>query len=141
MKEKYLPLGTVCMLKGGKKALMIIGYCPQAVGNSENEEKMYDYVACLYPEGIISSDQNLVFNHDQIDHIVREVNVEPETDDFLKKLRVVMFAVENGTLDINKISQEMQVILNNDSSNDDSSNNAGNTNNVGNPSDTVNPNA
>lgn len=140
MKDKYLPLGTVCMLKGGTKALMIIGYCPQAVGNSETEEKMYDYVACLYPEGIISSDQNLVFNHDQIDHIVREVNVEPETDDFLKKLRVVMFAVENGTLDINKISQEMQVILNNDSSNNDGSNNVGNPNDNGNPNADGNPN-
>lgn len=141
MKEKYLPLGTVCMLKGGEKALMVIGYCPQTTSEGESESKMYDYVACLYPEGVVSSDQNLVFNHDQIDHIVREVDVEPETDDFLKKLRVVMFAIENGTLDINQISQEMQGILDKDSSNADGSNNAGNTNNAGNPSDTVNPNA
>ncbi len=26
MEEKYLPVGTVCMLKGGKKRVMVIGY-------------------------------------------------------------------------------------------------------------------
>ena len=41
--EKYLPIGTVVMLKGGKKRAMIIGFCsiPQ-----EDQSKMYDYSGC-----------------------------------------------------------------------------------------------
>ena len=66
MEEKYLPIGTVVMLKEGKKEIMITGYLPIPNGQ---EKIMYDYSACLYPEGIISSDQVIVFNHDQIDKV------------------------------------------------------------------------
>lgn len=64
--EKYLPIGSVVMLKGGKKRAMIIGFCsiPQ-----EDKSKMYDYSGCLYPEGMIASDKILLFNHEQIEKI------------------------------------------------------------------------
>ncbi len=106
MKEKYLPLGTVCMLQGGEKPLMVIGYCPMT--DTEQKQVTYDYIGCLYPEGVISSEQNLVFNHDQIDHIVREIPSEPEGDEFLKKLGVVMFAVESGALSLDEITKKVK---------------------------------
>ena len=65
--EKYLPIGTVVLLKGGTKRAMIIGFCCKAI---ENEEKIYDYSGCLYPEGLISSNQTLLFDHNQIDEIL-----------------------------------------------------------------------
>ena len=64
--EKYLPIGTVVMLKGGTKRAMIIGFCAIS---GENNTKTFDYSGCLYPEGMISSDKTLLFNHDQIDKI------------------------------------------------------------------------
>ncbi|MEI3508196.1 MAG: DUF4176 domain-containing protein [Bacilli bacterium] len=64
MKEKYLPIGTVVTLNGGTKRVMVIGYCPIA-----EDKKMFDYSACTYPEGIISSDKTLAFNHEQISQI------------------------------------------------------------------------
>ena len=41
---------------------MIIGYCPVEKENNQ----MYDYSACLYPEGVIDSNRMLLFNHKQI---------------------------------------------------------------------------
>lgn len=74
--ERFLPIGTVVLLKGGKKELMITGYCimPQGEvmdknGPVKDAANMYDYGACAYPEGIISSDQLFAFNHDQIEKI------------------------------------------------------------------------
>ena len=64
--EKYLPLGTVVLLKNAKKKIMIIGY---AVRKKGQNNKIYDYLGCLYPEGAISNDVNLVFNHELIDKI------------------------------------------------------------------------
>ncbi len=69
MKEKYLPIGTVVMLENGKKELMITGYL---ISESNNPSVVYDYSGCLYPEGIISSNQNAVFNHSQIKEVLFE---------------------------------------------------------------------
>ena len=44
---------------------MIVGYCPV----DSKESIIYDYTACLYPEGIINSNQLLLFYHDQIETI------------------------------------------------------------------------
>ena len=64
--EKYLPIGTVVLLKGGKKRTMITGFCAKSI---EDKSKIYDYSGCLYPEGFISSNQTLLFDHNQIDKI------------------------------------------------------------------------
>lgn len=64
--EKYLPLGTVVMLKGGTKRVMIIGFCSS---EKNNRDTIYDYTGCLYPEGILESDKLCLFNHKQIDEI------------------------------------------------------------------------
>ena len=66
IKEKYLPLGTVVMLKNGKKKVMINGFLGVA---QEKGNRIFDYIGCLYPEGIISSDKNLLFDHEQIETI------------------------------------------------------------------------
>lgn len=77
MKEKFLPIGSVVMLKNGKKAVMITSYCvvptgTQIEGNKETTPKqiMYDYGACAYPEGILDSSVSYAFNHDKIDKIL-----------------------------------------------------------------------
>ena len=74
--EKFLPIGTVVLLKGGKKELMIISYCIIPAGDVydkngkvEMEETMFDYGGCVYPEGMITSDQLFAFNHDQIEKV------------------------------------------------------------------------
>lgn len=67
MKEKFLPIGTVVLLKNALKPVMIIGFC---MGTKENTNVMYDYCGVMYPEGMFDSDKNLFFNHDSIDKIL-----------------------------------------------------------------------
>ena len=76
-KERFLPIGTVVLLKGGKRELMITCYSviPNGKiydkdGEIDNSTKqVFEYGGCFYPEGMISSDRILVFNHDQIEKI------------------------------------------------------------------------
>ena len=65
-KEKYLPIGSVVLLTGGTKRVMITGYFSL---EDANPEIIYDYNGCIYPEGYLSSDQTCLFNHSQIDTI------------------------------------------------------------------------
>lgn len=66
MLDKYLPVGSIVLLNGGTKRLMVTGYCMQT---EERPGVIYDYSGCLYPEGVIRSDVTSVFNHDQIERV------------------------------------------------------------------------
>lgn len=67
MNENYLPIGSVVQLKGGKKKVMISGFF--SVANGE-DEKVYDYSGCIFPEGILNSNELCLFNNNQIEEIV-----------------------------------------------------------------------
>lgn len=64
--KKYLPIGTVVLLKNGDKPIMIFG--KNQICSKNN--RIFDYVACLFPEGNISSDFNIFFNEDDIEKII-----------------------------------------------------------------------
>lgn len=85
--EKYLPVGTVVMLKGGKKRVMIIGFCTVM---EEDKNKIYDYVGCLYPEGVLSSKETMLFNHDSIEKICYMGLSDEEEKDFKTRLKLLM---------------------------------------------------
>ena len=68
--EKFLPIGTVVMLEGGTKKLMITGFCVIP----DEKKQVYDYVGCLYPEGMVSSKQHGLFNHNQCNSITNHCN-------------------------------------------------------------------
>lgn len=91
MKEKFLPIGTVVLLKGGKKRAMITGFCSVA---QENQEKIYDYSGCVYPEGYLSSNQVCLFDHDQIEKIFFEGFVDEEEVQFKEKLNRIVVNLE-----------------------------------------------
>lgn len=82
--EKYLPVGTVVLLKNGKKRVMVTGFLATA---PETNGKMFDYMGCLYPEGVISSDKNLLFNHGQIDKVFHMGYVDEEWKEFETKVK------------------------------------------------------
>jgi hypothetical protein len=69
MKEKYLPLGTVVLLKGAKRNVMITSYLVFS-GKDNSNKKLYDYGACPFPEGLLRNDLAIGFNHDDIAEIV-----------------------------------------------------------------------
>ena len=85
--EEFLPIGTVVMLNGGAKRVMITGFCTIA---SDDNSTMYDYCGCLYPEGVVSSDKNLLFNHNQIAKIYALGYSDDEEKNFKVKLKEVL---------------------------------------------------
>ena len=87
MQEKYLPIGTVVLLKGGSKRVMITGFC--SVDGNESDV-IYDYNGCVYPEGYLSSDQTCLFNHDQIEQVINMGLVDEEEKEFKEKLNNVL---------------------------------------------------
>ena len=97
-KEKYLPIGTVCLLKEATKRVMIIGY---AAKGKETGDTMYDYVGCMYPVGVIRSDQNLLFNHEQIKDIYYMGYVDDEWKELQPKLKDIVEKIESGEVELN----------------------------------------
>ena len=91
MREKYLPIGSVVLLKGGKKRAMITGFCSVA---QDNQDKIYDYSGCVYPEGYLSSNQVCLFDHDQIEKIFFLGFEDEEETIFKEKLKVIVENLE-----------------------------------------------
>jgi hypothetical protein len=63
--DKYLPIGSVVLLKGGRKRIMVYGRQQKEI----NSNKIWDYIACLYPEGNLNEEYMYLFNHDQIEKV------------------------------------------------------------------------
>ena len=87
MEGKYLPIGTVVLLKGGKKRVMIIGFCSMT---DEQKGKIFDYSGCIYPEGLMASNQTCLFDHSQIEKIFYKGLVDDEETEFKNKLNALI---------------------------------------------------
>lgn len=93
MENKLLPIGSVVLLKDGTKKVMITGFY---VMSEKNKETVFDYSACLYPEGVISSDKNLLFNHNQIEQICFMGYENEEEKEFKQKLSSAINEINNA---------------------------------------------
>ena len=94
IKEKYLPVGTVVLLKNGKKRIMITGFCVTPQGKND----AYDYSGCLYPEGFMGPDKTFLFNTDQIEKVFAVGYQDQEQFAFKEKIdeiRVKLLAKES----------------------------------------------
>lgn len=65
MEEKFLPLGSVVRLVKGNKRIMIIG----RLQIREADQKIFDYAACYYPEGLLDPEQLFLFQHEDIEEV------------------------------------------------------------------------
>ena len=80
--KSYLPIGSIVLLKGGQKKIMIYGRRQRRV-TDENE---YDYIACLYPEGNINEDYMYLFNHEDIETVVYRGFSDAEEEAFIDSI-------------------------------------------------------
>ena len=80
--KTYLPIGTIVLLKNGKKKVMIYGRRQNRI----NESKEYDYIACLYPEGNINVNYMYLFNNEDIDTVVFRGYSDAEEEAFIKSI-------------------------------------------------------
>jgi len=60
-----LPIGTVVLLKESTKRVMIYGRLQREIDG----DKVWDYIACLFPEGNINPDHSFLFDTDQIESV------------------------------------------------------------------------
>lgn len=63
--KEFLPIGSVVLLKGGNKRIMICGRIQAQAGS----DVIYDYSACYYPEGIVDPKSMFFFNRDAIETV------------------------------------------------------------------------
>ncbi len=108
IENKFLPIGTVVLLKGGKRELMINSYCIMPSGDVYDKNgkvdvsgQMFDYGACFYPEGMVTSDQMFAFNHEQIARICHMGYKTPQQEEISKMLN-------NGLAETNKNQSETE---------------------------------
>lgn len=92
MNNKFLPIGSIVLLKNAKKKLMITGFC---MADKNNPQKKYDYCGCLFPEGIMDTDKMALFNHQQIDKIFYLGYSNEEEIEFKNVLNEVLSKQEN----------------------------------------------
>lgn len=83
--NKYLPIGSVVLLKGAIKKSMIIGII-QSTKEDDETIKEHDYIAVMFPEGFLNTETMFMFNHDQITDVIYRGYENPERTEFLQKL-------------------------------------------------------
>lgn len=92
-KDKYLPIGSIVLLKGGTKKAMVTGFCSIT---EDDTDKIYDYTGCVYPEGFLDFDQICLFDHSQIEKIYHIGYVDDEEQEFKKELVEMANRFETG---------------------------------------------
>lgn len=80
--KNFLPIGSVVLLKEGKKRIMIYGRLQR---NNDNG-KLFDYIGCFYPEGSIDTTKVIMFNHEDIETLFFIGFQDGEELTFRKKL-------------------------------------------------------
>ena len=95
--DKIYPIGSVVLLKGGKHRVMIIGYTPMI---GENKGRIYDYLGCFYPEGLVNVDQHMVFEHRDIEKVFGFGYSDDAEKEFRKKVIDLIGDIkdENGNM-------------------------------------------
>lgn len=78
MYKNMLPLGSVVLLKGGNKRVMICG----RVLTRANDDKIYDYCACYFPEGLIGAKNLVFFDRDAIEQVFFQGYIDLEEQKF-----------------------------------------------------------
>jgi len=80
--KNLLPIGSVVTLNGGKKRLMIIGI----LQINPVDGRQYDYLACLYPEGFVGTENTYLFKHEDIQKVSAEGFTDDEHHEFIENL-------------------------------------------------------
>jgi len=82
MMYKYLPIGSVVLIKDSKKRVMICGIKQK----QPDSEKVWDYSGCIYPQGVQDSQKLFLFDNDQLEMLYFVGFQDGEALQFLKDL-------------------------------------------------------
>ncbi|MBQ6539373.1 MAG: DUF4176 domain-containing protein [Bacilli bacterium] len=87
VEKEFLPLGSVVLLKEASKKIMIVGFLTSRM---DDESTVYDYAGCLFPEGILTSDESLLFNEEDIEEVIARGYENDEVKEFNSKLKEIL---------------------------------------------------
>ena len=99
MIKDLLPIGSIVLLKGGVRKLMIIGI---KVTTPDQKDVIFDYMGVLYPEGFMGEVGNFLFNQSDINDVIFKGYNNPERETFLE------FIEENW---VDKEKEERKITL------------------------------
>lgn len=91
--ENLLPIGSVVRLADAKKKVVIMGIMP-VKHMADGEDIIYDYLGVPYPEGYMTQDTGLLFNHDKIDETIFTGYVNEERELFIKTIQQIVNAAD-----------------------------------------------
>ena len=91
MENKFLPLGSVVLLKDAQRPIVIIGYTVVEEGSTD----IWDYLGCAYPIGVIDPSKNLLFQRNQIEKVLHTGYTDEEGDKFLNQLTESVREIKN----------------------------------------------
>lgn len=80
--KNLLPIGSIVLLEGGTKKLMIYGV--KQIDSEDNVE--YDYIGVVYPEGNMGKGTQFLFNHADIKEVIFKGFEDDERNTFIEKL-------------------------------------------------------
>lgn len=111
MEEKYLPIGSIVKLKNNDNEIMIAGY--YSVEYNDMVE-IYDYLGCLYPEGLLLKNDFISFNHEDIVNCLFKGFENEKFVSMKKKFLndgIEEISEENSSSDIEKNSDDILEII------------------------------
>lgn len=93
--DRFLPIGSVVKLKNCDLDLIITSYCIVSLPDNRDEatdekvtkDKVYDYGAYPYPQGILEPKSIILFNRDKIDKVVFLGYETHESNDYLNAMK------------------------------------------------------
>lgn len=95
-----LPLGSVVLLKNGKRKLMITSRVP--LYNNKGNIGYFDYAGCLHPVGQ-NGQQTFFFNEDDIEEIFFQGYVDEEEEKYQAIFKEKMKEVSYPKLSIEEV--------------------------------------
>lgn len=81
--KDYLPIGSIVLLKSGKKRLMVFGIIQ---ADQEKPELEYDYIGVPYPEGNMGENYQYLFYHKDIVEVFFRGFEDVERQNFMSNL-------------------------------------------------------
>jgi hypothetical protein len=97
-----LPVGSVVLLKGATRKIMIVGICQ---GLKEEGDVLYDYSGLLHPYGYMDRNTIFLFNHEQIVEVCSVGYMDDEFFAARGAVEELLVKVRSGELSVHDLKE------------------------------------
>lgn len=96
MWKGVLPVGSIVLLKGGDRKLMVCGICVSM--EDDNDPRVFDYSGVLYPDGFEDPDSLFLFNKENIEQVYHIGYMDEDSEEFLPNVEKMLDAARRGNV-------------------------------------------